>query len=103
MEFYDGFGLTMRGSMTPYDEGFESYFRNKGRYRNPYPLNTQFFNDFERGWTQALKRSAVYPDLQADYQYRYGGDEPDPYKPPVEPYKPNHNAYAAAKGKGRLK
>lgn len=35
------------------------HFREQTSYRNPYKLGTSEFNDFERGWVQALKRSGV--------------------------------------------
>jgi len=40
-----------------YKSGYESYLRNKDRYQNPYEHGTNEYNLFERGWTQALKRS----------------------------------------------
>ncbi len=40
------------------EEGMRSFHRLKGQYRNPYKIGSQSFNDFERGWTQALKRSS---------------------------------------------
>ena len=39
-----------------YCEGEQCYF-NLGVYKNPYPIGSAEFNEFERGWTQALKRS----------------------------------------------
>jgi len=39
-----------------YREGELQYFK-KGTYKNPYPNGTIEFNEFERGWTQALKRT----------------------------------------------
>lgn len=39
-----------------YEDGFNCYCRNPDQYHNPYPAGTPDFNDFERGWTQALKR-----------------------------------------------
>ena len=39
-----------------YKEGWESLHRNKGDYINPYPTNSHEYNEFERGWLQALKR-----------------------------------------------
>lgn len=39
-----------------YREG-EQYYFNMGAYKNPYPSGSVEFNEFERGWTQALKRS----------------------------------------------
>jgi hypothetical protein len=38
-------------------EGGMSFHESKGRYINPYKVGSTQFNDFERGWTQALKRS----------------------------------------------
>jgi len=35
----------------------EQYYFNMGTYKNPYPPGSLEFNEFERGWTQALKRS----------------------------------------------
>lgn len=39
-----------------YREG-ELYYSQKGTYKNPYPNGSMEFNEFERGWTQALKRT----------------------------------------------
>ncbi len=38
-------------------EGGRSFHESKGRYINPYNRGSTQFNDFERGWSQALKRS----------------------------------------------
>ena len=38
-------------------EGGRSFYENKGRYINPYKRGSAEFNDFERGWSQALKRA----------------------------------------------
>lgn len=40
-----------------YREG-EAYYFKKGAYKNPYPNGSNEFNEFERGWTQALKRTS---------------------------------------------
>lgn len=40
-----------------YQEGRKSYFENKGRYNNPYPQSSIEYNIFERGWSQALKKT----------------------------------------------
>jgi hypothetical protein len=42
------------------EEGKKSFYTNKVKYINPYKINTKEYNDFERGWTQALKRSPNY-------------------------------------------
>lgn len=47
-------------------EGGRSFHESKGRYINPYERGSIQFNDFERGWSQALKKS---PDqLLRDYE-----------------------------------
>lgn len=46
-------------------EGGRSFYENQGRYINPYGIGTPEFNDFERGWSQALKRSPE--SLTSDY------------------------------------
>ncbi len=39
------------------EEGGKSFHKNKGRYINPFRSGSVEFNDFERGWSQELKRS----------------------------------------------
>lgn len=39
------------------EEGRGSFCKNRGRYKNPYKKGTRAYDDFERGWLQALKRS----------------------------------------------
>jgi len=43
-----------------YKEGRESYFSNKGRYENKFPVGSIEYDAFERGWSQALKKT---PDV----------------------------------------
>jgi hypothetical protein len=38
-------------------EGMMGFHESKGKYTNPYQPGSNEYNDFERGWTQALKRS----------------------------------------------
>ncbi len=40
-----------------YQEGRKNYFANKGKYENPYPIGSLEYDAFERGWTQALKKT----------------------------------------------
>ncbi|MBD9415225.1 hypothetical protein IB234_11735 [Pseudomonas sp. PDM16] len=40
-----------------YQEGRKRYFSNKGKYENPYPPGSLEHDIFERGWSQALKRT----------------------------------------------
>lgn len=42
-----------------YREGMLSFTKAEGRYRNPYPKGTKEHDIFERGWTQALKRTTT--------------------------------------------
>ncbi|UEG61608.1 hypothetical protein [Stutzerimonas chloritidismutans] len=39
-----------------YKEGKESYFSNKGRYENRYPLGSTEYDAFERGWSQSINK-----------------------------------------------
>ena len=41
-----------------FKEGMSSFHICMGRYINPYNSGSHQYNDFERGWTQALKRSS---------------------------------------------
>jgi len=72
-------------------EGGRSFHECKGRYINPYRNGSAQFNDFERGWTQALKRS---PDqLLREYQSthkaprRYSTVLPEPVLPKLPPFR----------------
>ncbi len=47
-------------------EGGRSFHESKARYINPYRGGSTQFNDFERGWSQALKRSS--DQLIRDYE-----------------------------------
>ena len=40
------------------EEGKKSFHENRGQLINPYKIGSQEYNDFERGWTQALKQSS---------------------------------------------
>lgn len=42
--------------MNPVEEGKKHYLAYGFQYRNPYPHRTDEHNQFERGWSQALKR-----------------------------------------------
>ena len=53
-------------------EGGRTFHESKGRYINPYEHGSTQFNDFERGWSQALKRSPV----QLLREYRVGTTVP---------------------------
>lgn len=53
-------------------EGERSFHECKGRNRNPYKIGSAQFNDFDRGWSQALKKS---PE-QLLRSYRFGKKAP---------------------------
>ena len=66
-------------------EGRRSFIENRGRYVNPYQDGTPAFNLFERGWTQALKRS---PESQ---RCSYGASKaPKRNNPPARVRKPTN-------------
>ena len=37
-------------------QGRKSYWTNNGKLVNPYAFGTSEYNDFERGWVQAMKK-----------------------------------------------
>ena len=39
-------------------QGRKSYLANNGKMDNPYAFGTSEYDDFERGWVQALKRDS---------------------------------------------
>ncbi|MBK3806195.1 hypothetical protein [Stutzerimonas stutzeri] len=50
-----------------YKEGRESCFSKKGEYENSYPIGSIEYNAFERGWSQALKKTADLLFKPSDY------------------------------------
>ncbi len=71
-------------------EGFNSYHALKGSFRCPYKVGTSEFNDFERGWVQALKRDPRPVRLRdPDYDPMNGRScflDIDPIKTAAEAY-----------------
>ncbi|WP_234418835.1 hypothetical protein [Parazoarcus communis] len=55
------------------------HFRDRKHYKNPYESGTDAFNDFERGWVQALKRANLY---NASTFFRSGPENDKPDCPP---------------------
>lgn len=45
-----------------YQDGFDAYLKNPDVCSNPHRRATKEFNEYERGWTQALKR---YPQQKS--------------------------------------
>lgn len=42
-----------------YRKGCEAFRNNPDRMDNPYPVGSEYFNEFERAWVQCLKREAA--------------------------------------------
>ncbi|OMH36536.1 hypothetical protein [Motiliproteus sp. MSK22-1] len=42
-----------------YEEGASSYYDNEGELINPYPQDTDAHLEFERGWSQTLRRQSA--------------------------------------------
>lgn len=63
-------------------EGEKYYFSNKGKYQNPYPIHSDEFNRFERGWVQALKKSEAglfdSPIIGSDTKFPIRNTPPQP-------------------------
>ncbi len=50
-----------------YKEGFESFTKNNGEYINPYKASDESYNEFERGWSQALKKQPLSNFINGRY------------------------------------
>ena len=74
------------------EEGANAVVDIKGIYKNPYPMTSQEFNHYERGWTQSLKFD--------------GGKLVEMSNKPAQlpvatPQAPTYNAYAELKGRSK--
>jgi hypothetical protein len=79
-----------RGEDGARQRGAREYFVHRGEYRNPYPLGSADFNEYERGWMQSLKRNeGKLVSL----------DAPAPPGPASTPAPSDYNAYAELKGR----
>lgn len=73
-------------------KGKSDYYTLKGAYTNPYPMASQEFNHYERGWTQSLKFDGGKL-IEISNKPAYA---------PVAPAKtPEYNAYAEQKGRSK--
>lgn len=75
-------------------EGERYFHATGGKYKNPYKIYSDEFNRFERGWTQALKKSRMefgnHPSGGAEYPILANGESPNPrnsVKQQAEEYK----------------
>lgn len=75
----------------PRQRGACEYFLHRGEYRNPFPHGSADFNQYERGWTQSLKRNGGKL-VSLDAPPRTSGT---PTPAPLS----NYNAYAELKGR----
>jgi len=57
-------------------EGMMGFHESKGKYNNPYKSGSNAYNDFDRGWTQALKRASN--QLLNKYKLLTGVNSPIP-------------------------
>jgi len=76
-----------------YRGGFDDYLRHPDAYRNPYSHGTQEFNDYERGWSQAIKRYPKQPVTQGSSRRR---PVPRSIEPTKEQLSPEQQAIADA-------
>ncbi len=87
-----------------YREGFHSFFLDDGHLNNPYPISSDAYNLFERGWVQALKRSDNTTSRNksttfSDNSFQGKYSEVSERKPRTSVVESSYNAYAVAKGK----
>lgn len=58
--------------MNPIDEGKSHYLKFGEKYSNPYPRGTAEHNDFERGWSQAMKANpAILERIKKEQSRNY--------------------------------
>lgn len=70
--------------------GEKHYFENRGKYENPYELGSAEYNEYEHGWSQALRR-----DRAQHMPSRPNHIAPETAVPNENPV----NRYALAKGR----
>lgn len=86
----------MVGRTEAYKQGYVAK-----HYENPYPRNSQEYNDFERGWSQKMKRTRLAPEPK-HYQkelFRLHKEQVTKTSHPPSKATSDYNYYAAAKGK----
>lgn len=58
-----------------YEEGKRSYQRNKGKYSNPYEMSDPRYNEFDRGWSQGLRRSSEPLNREFEWDTEFGASQ----------------------------
>ncbi len=81
------------------EEGFQSFRLNDGALRNPYPKDSQDYNDFERGWIQAQKRSADTGSSNTSMDNSMASKYGEMKRGRRDYVESSYNSYATAKGK----
>jgi len=66
-----------------YREGMKMYHESRDEYTNPYPIGSPEYNQFERGWMQALKRDND-PSLKSQNRSFYSRDSSSQPSPSTE-------------------
>lgn len=66
-----------------YREGMKMYHESRGNYSNPYPVGSPEYNQFERGWMQALKRDNDH-SYQSQYRSSYSRETSSKPSPSTE-------------------
>jgi hypothetical protein len=78
------------------DEGRRYCLTHGSKYHNPYPRGTDEHNQFERGWSQALK---MYPEKVARIDKKNGEDGRYQQQMSNQKSTTTAEAYRNAKGK----
>lgn len=88
------------------EQGRQAYREGKPLKDNPHTFGSSEFNDFERGWTQELKRDdspsrhgIEYSRFQREPNAPRFSGTGDAYEDPEEKRKREARAYAKAKGR----
>lgn len=63
-------------------QAVKDFYADRGNYRNPYAQGGTEYNEYERAWTQALKKSDVHYDNRPTSTW-YPEKEEKPFSPPA--------------------
>lgn len=90
------YSIIMIGRTEAYRKGYAAK-----HYENPYPRNSQEYNDFERGWSQKIKSRRSDPPLKHYQKELLRQHKEQTAKPNRQPSTgtSDYNYYAEAKGK----
>ncbi|OXX66193.1 hypothetical protein B9J84_15470 [Vibrio sp. V03_P4A6T147] len=90
------YSIIMVGRTEAYKKGYGAK-----HYENPYPRNSQEYNDFERGWSQKIKSTRSDPPLKHYQKELLRQHKEQTAKPSRQASSgtSDYNYYAEAKGK----